>query len=63
MYISNIEKALGNKVLQRGVGHIDLIKYQQYLSEVHYLMGNNEKGDYYKALSDAIIRKTSAEDK
>lgn len=42
--IEYFEKALDNKILQRGPGHKDLVKYQQYLSEVYYLSNNKEKG-------------------
>ncbi|MBK7231712.1 MAG: tetratricopeptide repeat protein [Saprospiraceae bacterium] len=55
--IEYFEKALDNKILQRGPGHKDLVKYQQYLSEVYYLSNNKEKGDYYKSLAEEILKK------
>ena len=48
------EKALSNKILQRGEGHKDLVKYYNYISEVYYLMENKGQGDSYKAKAEAI---------
>jgi len=55
--IKYFEKALDNKIVQRGQGHKDLVKYQQYLRDVYYLSNNKEKGDYYKALAEEILSK------
>lgn len=51
------EKALQNKILQRGDGHKDLVKFYTYLSEVYYLMGNNELGEFNNKKSGEILKK------
>lgn len=51
------EKALFNKIEQKGEGHKDLVKYYKYLSEVSYLMADTEKGDLYKFKADSIENK------
>ena len=51
------EKALNNKILQRGEGHKDLVKYYNYISEVYYLMDNKALGDSYKTKAEAIGNK------
>ena len=50
------EKALNNKIIQRGEGHKDLSKYYKNISEVYFLMGNNIQGDFYKTKSEDVIK-------
>lgn len=50
------EKALKNKIIQRGQGHKDLLKFYANVSEVYYLMENKKQGDFYKTKSEEIIR-------
>ncbi len=51
------ERALKNKILQRGERHKDLIKFYKYISEVYYLMENKLKGDEYKIKWEKIGQK------
>ena len=37
------EKALRNKIIQRGEGHKDLVKFYKYISDVYYLKENKLK--------------------
>ena len=48
------EKALKRKIVQRGEGHKDLIKFYKNISEVYYLMNNKKQGDFYKSKSEEI---------
>ena len=41
-------KALENQIIQRGSEHKDLIGYYKNVSDLYYLMGNNEQGELYK---------------
>ena len=52
--IDYFEKALQNKIKQRGQGHKDLVRYYNNISEVYYLMDNKAQGDFYKAKSEEI---------
>jgi len=52
--LNYFEKALNNKIIQRGEGHKDLIRFYKYISEVYYLMDNKIKGDEYKSKWEAI---------
>lgn len=51
------DKALNNKVRQRGEGHKDLVKYYNYVSKVHYLLNDIPKGDEFKLKAEAIEKK------
>ncbi|HMS98397.1 MAG TPA: tetratricopeptide repeat protein [Saprospiraceae bacterium] len=42
------EKALKNKIIQKGEAHADLAKFYQYLSDIWYLMEDKVKGEEYK---------------
>lgn len=58
-YTSSImyfEKALNNKIIQRGEGHKDLGRYYKYLSDVYYLMLDKEAGDLYKSKYEAVSK-------
>jgi len=48
------EKALHNKIIQRGEGHQDLVTHYTSISEVYYKMENTEKGDVCNAKADEI---------
>ncbi|MEP7198081.1 MAG: tetratricopeptide repeat protein [Saprospiraceae bacterium] len=50
------EKALNNKILQRGLGHKDLKKYYKNLSEVYYLKGDKLQGDAFSAKSEESLK-------
>jgi tetratricopeptide (TPR) repeat protein len=50
------QKALSNKILQRGEGHKDLKKHYNNISAVYILMGNKEQGDLYKSKADACLK-------
>lgn len=50
------EKALQNKILQRGQGHKDLAKFYKNISEVYFLMDNNEQGSIYKTKADEVSK-------
>ncbi|MGH2666113.1 MAG: tetratricopeptide repeat protein [Flavobacterium sp.] len=53
------EKALENKIIQRGEGHKDLVKFYKYISDVYFLMENKWKGDEYKIKWEEIEKKSS----
>jgi hypothetical protein len=46
--IENFEKGLNLRIQKLGSRHPDVSKSYLSLSTVYYLMGNKEKGDYYK---------------
>jgi tetratricopeptide (TPR) repeat protein len=50
------EKALKNKIIQRGQGHKDLIKFYKNISDIYYLMENKEQGDFYKTKSEETLK-------
>ncbi len=54
--LSFYEKALANKILQRGTAHKDLGRYYSNISELYFLLGKNELGDYYKILSPEVLK-------
>jgi tetratricopeptide (TPR) repeat protein len=51
------EKALKNKIIQRGKDHKDLIRFYKYISDIYYLLNNKAKGDEYKIISEEIDKK------
>ena len=51
------EKALQNKIAQRGKDHKDLVRYYKNASDVYYLTGNQSQGDTYKAKADEIAKR------
>lgn len=54
------EKALKNKILLLGESHKDLVKYYKSISDVYYLMGNNDLlGDLYKAKAEELLKKSN----
>ncbi len=52
------EMALRNKIIQRGEGHKDLVKFYKYISDVYYLKENKLKGDEYKTKFEDIEKKS-----
>ena len=52
--LTYFEKALENKVLQRGERHKDLVRYYKQIGEVYYLMGDKLNGDKYQIKADEI---------
>jgi tetratricopeptide (TPR) repeat protein len=52
------ERALKNKIIQRGEGHKDLVKFYKYIGDVYYLMENKLKGDEYKVIWEEIEKKS-----
>jgi len=54
--VEYFEKALHNKIIQRGEGHKDLGRYFKYLSDVYYLMQDKAQGDLYKSKYEAVSK-------
>ncbi len=52
--IEYFQKALENKIAERGEKHKDLARYYKNISEVYYLMKNKEQGDFYKTKSEEM---------
>lgn len=54
--LAYFDRALANKIIQRGAGHKDLARFYANISEVYYLMGNKNQGESYKAKSEEASR-------
>ncbi len=54
--IKYFEKALENKIIQRGEGHKDLVRFYKNMSDVYYLMQNKAKGGFYKNKLERIAQ-------
>ena len=50
------EKALENKIRQRGPGHIDVVRFYKNMSDVYYLMGQKTQGDIYNSKAEEILK-------
>jgi tetratricopeptide (TPR) repeat protein len=50
------EKALQNKIIQRGQGHKDLSKFYKNISEVYFLMDNKGQGNIYKVKAEEVLK-------